>query len=309
LKTNLFSIIIPVYGCKTSLIELYQRLKLTLSQITENYEIIMVNDASPDGAWETIIELASKDKRVKGINLSRNFGQHYAITAGLDYCSGEWIVVMDCDLQDQPEEIIKLYNRALDGYDIVLAQRTNRQDNLFKKLSSFLFYKAFSYLTDTKQDSLVANFGIYKNIVVNAVLSMKDNIKFFPTMLQWVGFDKILLPVSHNKRNSGKSSYNLRSLINLAFDNIIAFSNKPLKLVVKFGFIFVLISVLFALYYLIKYLNGEIVVLGYSSLIISIWFLSGINIMILGIIGIYVGKTFEKVKDRPTYIVKEKQNI
>jgi len=304
-----FSVVIPTYKCSSSIIKLSERLIRTLEKLSDNFEIIFVNDASPENDWEVITKLSERDERIKGLNFSRNFGQHYAITAGLDYAKGDWVIVMDGDLQDQPEEITKLYNKAQEGFDIVLAQRTNRQDKFLKRLSSLLFYKIFSYLTDTKQDSSIANFGIYEKNVITAILSMKDSIKYFPTMSQWVGFNKALLPVSHSKRNEGKSAYNFRSLLRLAFNNIIAFSNKPLKLVVKFGFAIVTISIILAVYYLIKYLLGNIVILGYSSLIISIWLLSGINIMILGIVGIYVGKTFEKVKGRPTYITKEKINL
>jgi dolichol-phosphate mannosyltransferase len=305
----ILSVIIPTYKCSDSISELAHRLINSIAPITEDYEILFVNDASPDNDWEVIKILTQNHHRIKGINLSRNFGQHYAITAGLANASGDWIVIMDGDLQDRPEEISNLYNKAQHGYDIVLAQRVLRQDRLVKRLSSALFYKIFSYLTDTRQDGSVANFGIYKKTVIQAVLSMNDSIKFFPTMLQWVGFNKAFLPVQHDKRTTGNSSYSLGKLFQLAFDNLIAFSNKPLLLVVKFGFFIVAMSMLAAGYFLVKYLQGDIVVLGYSSLIISIWFLSGITIMILGIVGIYVGKTFEKVKDRPNYIIQEKQNI
>nr|NQU89954.1 glycosyltransferase family 2 protein [Bacteroidota bacterium] len=143
------SIVCPVYGCKTCLYELYLRLKETLETINQDFEIIMVNDASPDGAWDTIVEIAQKDKRVKGINFTRNFGQHYAITAGLNHCDGEWVVVMDCDLQDQPEEIIKLYNKAIEGYAIVFAKRSQRKDKWAKRMFSRFFYSILGYLTDT----------------------------------------------------------------------------------------------------------------------------------------------------------------
>ena len=304
-----FSVIIPTYKCSRYLNELSGRIIKTLETISKDFEIIFINDASPENDWEIITELSRKDKRIKGLNLSRNFGQHYAITAGMDYARGDWIVVMDGDLQDRPEEILKLYNKAKEGYEIVLARRINRQDVFFKRLGSFVFYRIFSYLTNTKQDHSVANFGIYKKDVIDAVISMKDSIRYFPTMSQWVGYNKTFLPVKHNKRQGDKSSYNIKSLINLAFNNIVAFSDKPLKLVVKFGFIIFLFSVILALYYFVKYLSGGIIVLGYSSLIISIWFLSGINIMILGIVGIYIGKIFDKVKNRPMYIIKEKINL
>lgn len=302
------SVVSPVYGCSTSLIELYLRLVKTLEEITPDFEIILINDASPDNAWEVIKDICNKDSRVVGINLSRNFGQHYSITAGLDNVSGEWVVVMDCDLQDKPEEILNLYNKAKEGYDSVFAQRIDRKDNFFKKLFSKVFYKIFSYLTDTKQDATVGNFGIYKRIVIESILKMQDQIRFFPTMVQWVGFNKFYLPVEHCYRDSGKSNYNFRSLSRLAFNNIIAFSDKPLRLTTKAGFILSTISFFVALFYLILYSLGEIKVIGFTALILSVWFLAGLIMMLLGIIGIYIGKVFEKVKDRPHYLIQEKCN-
>jgi dolichol-phosphate mannosyltransferase len=250
-----------------------------------------------------------KDKRVKGINLSRNFGQHYAITAGLSYAKGEWVVVMDCDLQDRPDEIPNLYKKAMEGWDIVFAQRKERKDGFLKKKLSKLFYYLFSYLTETKQDASVANFGIYNKKVIVAILSMKDQIRFFPTMVQWVGFRKYYLPVKHSERFEGKSSYNFKGLFKLALNSILAFSDKPLRLTVKLGFGITLISLLVMLVYFIMYLTGSIKVLGFTSLIISFWFLSGIIIFILGFVGLYIGKMFEKVKDRPNFIVQEEINI
>jgi polyisoprenyl-phosphate glycosyltransferase len=303
------SIVCPVYGCSTSLIELYSRLTDTVKQITDDYEIILVNDASPDNAWEVIEKLCEKDKKVKGIHLSRNFGQHYAITAGLNFTQGEWVVVMDCDLQDKPEEISRLYQKAMEGYDSVFGQRKRRKDKFLKRLSSKLFYQFFSYLTETKQDATIANFGIYHRHVIDAVLSMGDQIRYFPTMVQYVGFRKAFVEIEHLQRDEGESAYNFKSLFRLALNNIIAFSDKPLRLTVKAGFIISLISLVLGLFYIYKYLAGEIVVLGFASLIISIWFLSGIIISITGVIGLYVGKMFEKVKDRPVFFVEKKLNV
>jgi len=304
-----FSIVIPLYSCSFTIKELTSRLENTLKKLSDNFEIIYVNDASPENDWEIVTQLANKYNFVKGINLSRNFGQHYAITAGLNYAKGKWVVVMDGDLQDQPEEIINLFNKTKEGFDIVFAQRKARQDSYFKKLGSNIFYKIFSYLTETEQDGSIANFGIYKKVVIVSILKMKDHIRYFPTMSQWVGFEKTAIPVEHGKRNEGNSSYSLSKLLSLAFNNMISFSNKPLKIMVKFGFLIVFISIIFALYFLIQYLKGEIEIIGYTSLIISVWFLSGIIIFILGVIGIYLGKTFDKVKNRPIYIVKEMINI
>ena len=300
------SIVIPVYGCRTALIELYIRLKQTLENISEDFEIIMVNDASPDGAWETIVELAQKDKRVKGINLSRNFGQHYAITAGLDHSKGEWVVVMDCDLQDQPEEIKKLYVKAKEDYHIVFAQRISRKDTWLKRTFSKLFYAILGYLTNTIQDPAIANFGIYHKSIIDSICKMGDFHKYFPTMVRWVGFKYTKIPVSHAERNNGQTSYSFKKSIRLAVDIILSFSDKPLRLTVKFGFLISCMAAIFAIYNLILFFENKILVPGYTSLIISVWFLSGLIILVLGVVGLYIGKTFDKVKDRPTYIIMDK---
>lgn len=303
------SIVIPVYGCKTCLLELYFRLKDSLSLISKDFEIIMVNDASPDMAWGTITEIAQKDQRVKGINLSRNFGQHYAITAGLNYCNGNWVVVMDCDLQDRPEEIINLYNKALEGWDVVFASREIRKDGIIKRALSRMFYMTLGYLTNTEQDANIANFGIYHKKVIDAIKSMDDYQRYFPTMVKWVGFSSTKISVDHASRSEGKSSYTFAKLVRLSIDVIISFSDKPLRLTVKFGFALSSIAFIYAIYNLILFFLGDIKVPGYTSLIVSVWFLSGLIITIVGITGLYIGKTFDKVKGRPTYIVKEKINL
>lgn len=303
-KVPLLSVVSPVFGCKVCLQELCSRLTATLEKITADFEIILINDASPDGSWETIVEFAKKDKRVKGINLSRNFGQHYAITAGLDHCQGEW--VMDCDLQDQPEEIAKLYNQAMAGYQIVYGQRAQRKDKWLKRTSSKIFYAIFGYFTNTKQDPSIGNFGIYHRKVIDSILAMNDYHRYFPTMVRWVGFKYTKVSVAHAERADGRSAYSFKKLINMALDIIVSFSDKPLKLMVKFGFLIASISFLFALYILLQFINHKILVLGYTSLIVSIWLFSGIIIMVLGIVGLYIGKTFDKVKGRPTYLIMEK---
>ncbi len=300
------SIVTPIYGCSSSLNKLYERLNKTLSTITDDFEIIMVNDASPGNAWDSIKELALKDNRIKGINLSRNFGQHYAITAGLDYVQGDWVVVMDCDLQDQPEDIIKLYDKAQEGFDIVFGQRENRQDSFFKKLGSRTFYKLLSYLTDTKQDPSIANFGIYSKKSIEAVLSMSDKLKYFPVMIRWVGFKSATVKIKHASREEGESSYSLSSLISLSIDIMLSFSDKPLKLSVKLGFVISTLSFLISLIILIKALFTDYIVPGWASTMMSLWFLGGLTIMVLGIVGIYVGKTFNQTKNRPIYIVQDR---
>lgn len=306
MKNIHISVVTPVYGCSASLKRLYERLTKTLSTITDEFEIIMVNDASPDDAWDTIVWLSENDERVKGVNFSRNFGQHYAISAGLAHSKGDWVVVMDCDLQDRPEEIAGLYKKANKGYDIVFGQRINRQDGFLKKLSSKAFYKLLSYLTDTKQDASVANFGIYSKRSIDAVLSMKDKLKYFPVMIRWVGFNSTVVKVSHSSRDDGKSSYSFSSLISLSIDILLSFSDKPLKIAVKFGFVVSVFSLLFSVVILVKALISDYIVPGWASTMISLWFLGGLVIMVLGIVGIYIGKTFNQTKDRPIYIIKDK---
>lgn len=303
------SIISPIYMGEKMLDELVKRIKESVSNITSNYEIILVNDCSPDNSWDKIKDICKIDSYVKGLNLSRNFGQHYAITAGLSVASGKWIVVMDCDLQDQPEEIPHLYRKALEGYDTVLAQRVERKDKFLKRLSSTLFNQVFTYLTDSSKDKTVANFGIYNKKVIAAVLQMGDLVKSFPTEVNWVGFKTAKLPVEHASRASGSSSYTLKKLLAFAFNNMIAFSNKPLRLMVGLGFCIVMLSFLIAAYYLIQYLYGNIEVSGFSTLVISIWLSCGLIIMFLGMVGVYIGKIFDQVKGRPTFIISEKLNF
>lgn len=304
-KNALFSIVSPIYMAENIVEELVKQIKQSITSITNDFEIILVNDGSPDNSWQAILEECKKDERIKGINLSRNFGQHYAITAGLDYSVGDWVVVMDCDLQDQPKEIIKLYNEAIKGFDIVLAKRFMRKDKFLKKLFSSLFYLVLDYLTGFHQDRSVANFGIYKRKVINSVCQMRESIRYFPTMIHWVGFKTTKIDVEHSSRFEGTTSYNFSKLIRLAMDIILAHSDKPIRLLTKFGLLVSLFSLGIAFYTFFQWLNGKIVVLGYTSLIVSIWFLSGIIISTLGLIGLYVGKTFQGVKNRPIYIIDQ----
>jgi dolichol-phosphate mannosyltransferase len=289
--------------------ELVSQLTGALSSITTAYEIILVNDRSPDNSWEGIQKQAARDNKVKGIQLSRNFGQHYAITAGLDHARGNWVVVMDCDLQDQPSEIVKLYNKAREGYDVVLARRAQRQDGFFKKLFSRMFWGLLSYLTGTRIDHTVVSFGIYKHKVIEAVCTLRESIRYFPTMITWVGFKTTAVDVQHGRRHSGESSYNFSRMLRLALDISLAYSDKPIRIFIQMGFAISFLAFCIGLYYLVLSLTGEIVVLGFTTIIISIWFLGGLTIMILGILGLYIGKTFEGVKNRPIYVVDEKINI
>jgi polyisoprenyl-phosphate glycosyltransferase len=309
MNSPLISVVSPVYRAEKILSLLVKEIKKNTELITSDFEIILVEDGSPDKSWEAICEEAKKDNRIKGIKLSRNFGQHYAITAGLDAVRGEWTIVMDCDLQDNPAEIINLFNKANEGHKIVLARREVRQDGFRKKLSSRLFYKTLSLLTGVKQDATVANYGIYHKDVVTAIGQMREPFRNFAAIVKWVGFAPVTINVKHSKRVEGASTYNIKKLFKLAIDTILAYSNKPLYYIVAFGFILSLAAFLFSIVVLIRYLTGSITVMGYTSLILSIWVLGGLLMMFLGIVGLYVGKMFEGIKNRPIYIITETKNL
>ncbi len=302
----LISVVVPVYFGESFIQQLVERTRKTILSLDADYEIILVNDDSPDNSWDLIIKECTNDKNVKGITLSRNFGQHYAISAGLDHAKGDWIVVMDCDLQDVPEEIPKLYKKALEGFEIVYAKRLNRNDNFFKKLTSRFFYSILGYLTETKQDPSIANFGIYKKETIQAFCQLKESSRNFNTMIRWIGFKSSAINVIHQKRSEGITSYSFGMLSKLALDTILSFSDKPLRLTVKFGFLISFITIIIGIFYFVQYLSGKITVLGYTSLILSIWFLSGLIISVLGMVGLYIGRIFENVKRRPIYLVRDK---
>jgi dolichol-phosphate mannosyltransferase len=302
------SIVSPVYQAEKIVDKLVSEIILNVEKITPDFEIILVEDGSRDNSWAKIAENCGKDRRVKGIKLSRNFGQHHAITAGLDHCQGEWVVVMDCDLQDQPSEIYKLLEKANEGFDIVYARRVRRKDTFTKKATSWLFYKIFSWLSGVKQDGTIANFGIYNQKVIREVNKIREPMRAFSPMVRWVGFKNTAIDVNHGSRFEGESSYNWKRLIDLALNIATAYSDRPLRLTVKSGILISFASILFAVYNLFAYFNGEIRQPGFASIIISIWFLSGMIIFTLGIVGLYVGKAYEGIKDRPIYIVEKEIN-
>jgi dolichol-phosphate mannosyltransferase len=299
------SVVVPVFRGEATVVELVRRLKAALAAVSARHEIILVDDGSPDGAWEKITGLARRCPGVVGVRLSRNFGQHYAITAGLQRARGEWVVVMDGDLQDRPEEIPALWEKAREGYDLVLARRKSRQDGWGKRVGSRLFYGLLGYLTGQPQDPAVANFGIYHRRVIRAVNAMPESIRYFPTMVRWVGFRAGSLDVAHAARSHGASNYSLRRLCGLATDICLVNSDKPLRLVVGLGFMVSAGGFLAALHMLWTFWHGRVQILGYASLIVSVWVLSGILILIVGMVGLYVGKTFEGTKRRPSFVVAE----
>jgi glycosyltransferase involved in cell wall biosynthesis len=301
----LISVVIPVYKAEECMRELYSRLVANLTAISKDYEIVLVEDCGKDRSWELIDEICRNDPKVVGIKLSRNFGQHYALTAGLDLCNAEWTVVMDCDLQDRPEEIVTLYRKALEGFDIVVGRRMLRQDPLFKRATSGLFYLVFSYLSGMAYDGSVGNFRIMSRKVVLSYRQFHERLRFFGALVQWMGFSTASVDISHGERFAGQTSYTYKKLFSLAVDTVIAYSDKPLRIVVGVGFCMSSLSVLGGVFFLIQAIRGTTTVLGWASIVVSLYFIGGIIIGILGILGIYLGKT----KKRPLYLISEARNV
>ncbi len=298
------SIVSPVYGKSVDLQGLYDRLIKNLSPITDSFEIILVNDRSLDDSWTRMQSLSKQDPRVKGILLSKNFGQHHAILAGLKHVMGEWCVVMDCDLQDRPEEIPRLYAQAVDqDYDSLVARRIARRDSHFTRLTSWAFYIVFNYLTDQRYDNREANFGIYKFKVIDAIRCFKQKDHLFGLMVNIVGFKKGFLEVQHDKRTRGRSSYSFSKRLAMAVDLILSNSIKPLKLTMKLGFIISTLSLFYSVYLIWMYFTRDYNVSGWTSIIVSLFFLFGVLISVIGMVGLYVGKTYNQVMDHPLYIV------
>ena len=298
------STVIPVYGCKAALPELHQRLSKALSQITEDYEIILVNDNCPQNSWEVIETLCKNDYHVKGIELSRNFGQMKAILAGLDYASGDWIVVMDCDLQDRPEEIIHLYEKAQEGYDVVFARRKKRKDSKIKVFLANQFYKIYRFATDGNYDGAVCNFSIVRQDGIKNYCKMREQHRGYVMYIRWLGYKQAVIDVEHDERYEGKSSYNLKKRINMAIELLTSQSDKVLRLFVGLGFAMSLIAFLIIIGLIIYRCVAQVSV-GWTSLIATDVLLGGIIIMVIGVVGIYVGNIFMQTKERPLYVVRQ----
>ncbi len=213
---------------------------------------------------------------------------------------------MDCDLQDRPEEIRRLHLKAKEGFDVVLGRRRRRKDSFIKRVNSRVFYSILSYLTDTKQDGTVANFGIYRRKVIDAVIKNRERTRYLPVMVRAAGFKTTAIDIQHGDRDFGESSYTLGKLMAMSLDIMLAFSYKPLRLTIKLGLMMSIISFLYAFYMFINALSRHTVVQGWASIFVSLWFLSGLNIFTLGMVGVYVGKTFEESKRKPLYIIKDK---
>lgn len=298
------SIVIPVYGCREALIELYERIVSSLEKMECDFEIVLVNDACPQNSWEIIAHLCKQDSRVIGIEMSRNFGQMKAILAGLDHASGEWIVVMDCDLQDSPEDIHRLYEKAMEGYDVVFSRRKNRKDSRETILLSNVFYKIYKYATDGNYDRALSNFSIVHSAVIKNYCAMREQHRAYVMYLRWLGFKQAVIEVEHNERYSGSSSYTFKKRYEMALGILTSQSDKILRLFVGLGFIVSLIA-FFSIIGMVIFKFTANVAVGWTSLIATNVLIGGILMMVMGIVGIYVGNIFMQTKGRPLYVVRQ----
>lgn len=299
------SVVVPVYGCRAAIPELHRRLCESLETIANTFEIILVDDCCPQNSWEEIQKVCEQDSRVVGIHLSRNFGQIRAITAGLDKSRGDWVVVMDCDLQDRPEAIPELYAKAQEGYDVVFARREGRKDSAITKFLSRCFYKVYDYFTEGTFDSSICNFSISRRIVIDSYCRMREQNRAYTMFIRWLGFRETAIDMSADERYEGKSSYNMRRKLKMAFEIITSQSNKPLFFSIKVGFAIAVIALLYIIYLILRYLIVGDVLLGWTSTIASVYLMGGIILAAVGVVGIYVGNIFNETKNRPLYVIAE----
>ena len=297
------SVVIPVYKAEGCLVELYRRLTQSLEALQLTFEIIMVEDCGRDNSWGLIQEIAGRDSRLRGFKLSRNFGQHNAITAGLDQVRGDWTVIMDCDLQDKPEDIRGFIEKAREGFDVVIARNIVRRQSWFKQITARAFYGLFSWLAGYHYEDGVRSFRLMSRDATNALRAMREQMRSIGPLGMWIGFSSTYLDIKLEPRYEGRSSYNLQRLLGLAFRNIVAFSDKPLRISISVGFTMAGCAFAYGLYTVYRAMLYGIPVPGWTSLITSLYFIGGLILANLGVVGIYLGKTFEETKARPLYLI------
>ena len=298
------SVVSPVYRAEGCVSELCRRLKMVLSTITEDYEILLVEDRSPDGSWAAIVREAAADERVRGIRLARNFGQHRAITAGLDLADGDWTIVMDCDLQDPPEEISRLLHKAEEGYDIVVARFDERPESGRRQMLSKFFWGGLSWLAGIPFDYRIGNFRVMSKRVVANFRRYREQLRLLGGITSLMGFATTSISVKRDARYAGATSYTFSKLIGIAVDIAIAYSDRPLKISIVVGLVLSVVSVGVGAAIFALWLASIIAVPGWASVMVSLYLIGGLIIANLGVIGLYVGKSFEEAKQRPLYIVE-----
>lgn len=302
------SVVVPVYNEESNLEQLYKRLVAVLKSLVSKYEIIFVDDGSSDNSINIIKEFADKDNQVKYISFSRNFGHEAASTAGMNNSTGDAVVLIDADLQDPPEVIPQLFKLwKEDGYDVIYAQRKKRKgENIFKKTTSFLFYRFINYLSSVKLPKDTGDFRLMDRAVIENFSRFNEKSRFVRGLITWIGFAQTAIQYDRDARFAGETKYSIKKLVYLSLDVIISFSIIPLRAIAFLGFLIVAFSVIYALVMVIQKLFSNYQLIEHSVLITAIFFLGGIQMLSLGVIGEYLGKIFIEVQNRPLYIIKDK---
>lgn len=303
------SIVIPVYGAPLTLHKLCAKIIDSVSKIKQSFEIILVNDACPKGSWEEMVKLCNSNQHIKGINLVRNFGQHNAMACGLKRATGDYVVVMDCDLQDDPAHIQELFHKAEQGYDVVLAKRVQKQVSGFKKFQSWFFYKILKHGLGVNLSHEVGNFGIYSKRVISELNKIGDQVRFFPYLVSWLGFKTSSIEVVQSSREEDKSSYTFSKLLKLSTEFLITSSSKPLMWSIFLGIFCSFFSFLVGVVFVVRYFALGVAPTGWTSLSVSILFSTGLILLNMGILGLYLARVYEQGKNRPLYLVDTQLNI
>jgi dolichol-phosphate mannosyltransferase len=302
------SVVSPVYMAEKIISELVKRISVELEAITDDFEIILVDDCGPDNSWEEIKKQCKVKPFVKGIKLSRNFGQHYAVSAGIAKAKGDVVVLMDCDLQDNPKDIHQLIAKHKEGYDVVFTKRKKRKHSFIKKVYAFIYNRLFTFFSKGDYDIDSGSLVLFSNRVAKEFNKLEDKDRLYLQMLKWIGFRSTSIIVEHNTRFKGKSSYSFVKLVKIGLQGWTSHSDKLLKLSVYFGFLLSLVSIIASLFIVIKYFFYDLLP-GWPSIIVTILFSTGIILMSIGVLGIYVGKIFEQSKNRPLYIIDKSINL
>lgn len=300
------SVIIPVFNEQANILTMYQRLQKVTEQLQVKAEYLFVNDGSRDHSMQVIKGLATADDRVKYIDFSRNFGHQVAVSAGLDACTGEAIVIIDADLQDPPELITDLYRKMQEGYAVVYAKRRNRQGESFlKKFTAKLFYRILSRITNIEIPVDAGDYRIISRQVADILKQMPEQHKYLRGQIAWVGFNQSFVEYDRQERHAGQTGYTYRKMIRFALDGITSFSRFPLKVATIAGFVVSGITFLLMIYTLYSRLILKNYEPGWASLMMTILFIGGVQLIGIGIIGEYIGRMSDNVRGRPLYIVKE----
>jgi glycosyltransferase involved in cell wall biosynthesis len=304
------SVVVPVYNEAETLGALCERLASILDGIDMGAEVLLVDDGSSDASAALMLEQANRDPRFKIVQLSRNFGHQVAITAGLDLAMGDAVVVMDADLQHPPETIPALVARWREGYDVVYGVRIDRSgDPRLKRTTAVLFYKLLMRLSSSSMSAHVQDFRLIDRAALNAFLAMRESQRYVRGMMSWIGFDQVGVPYGYAGRYAGESKYTWRRMMKLAADGVMSFSTAPLRLALHAGFVVSALALLYGLAAILARVGGWSAVPGWTSLLVVTAFLGGVQLMVLGMVGEYLGRVWEEVKARPLYIVRAVEGI